>query len=248
MLYYKKDIDKIIGVQFMKTIEIKNKRIVKNKLIPFGFKHNSEGFSYSEFILDTQFELKLFVNKDFKLSTQLIETAVDYEYVLHLVPDAQGEFVGKVKSAYNSVLDKFIKNCCETDMFKSEQALEIIEYVRNTYQDELEYLWEKFPNNAIVRRKDNKCWYLILIKLSRRKLGFDSDEIVDIIDLRISTESVRETIDGKKYLSAYHMNKQHWFTLVLDGSVSTNEIFDRINESYALAKKQKKSKKSSSNK
>ena len=35
----------------------------------------------------------------------------------------------------------------------------------------------------------------------------------------------------------YHMNKRHWFTIRLDGSVPDDEIFNRINDSYKLALK-----------
>lgn len=226
----------------MKAIEIRHKRIVKEKLTPFGFEKSLQGYTYSETILNGQFELKLFVDTNDKLSSQLIETAFNDEYILHLVPDAQGEFVGKVKSAYNAILDRFTENCCETDIFQSEQAHAVIEYVRKTYNDELQHLWEKFPENAVFRRKDTQSWYGALLILSRRKLGFNSDEIVDIIDLRMRPERAAEMIDGKRYLAGYHMNKQHWFTIVLDGSVPTEEIFQRIDESYDLANKKTTSK------
>lgn len=230
----------------MKEVNLKHKRIVQDKLIPFGFESVGQGYSYSEIILNGEFELKLFVDSG-RLLSQLIETAVGDEYVLHLVPDAQGEFVGKVKAAYNAVLDRFIESCCETDIFQSKQAHSIIEYVRKTYGDELQYLWEKFPENAVFRRKDNNCWYGALLILSRRKLGFNSDEIVNIIDLRMQPESLAEMIDGKRYLAGYHMNKQNWFTIVLDGSVQTKEILQRIDESYRLANKTKKAKRGNEN-
>ena len=35
-------------------------------------------------------------------------------------------------------------------------------------------------------------------------------------------------------LSGYHMNKRHWNTVVLDGSIATTEIQAMIDESYAL--------------
>lgn len=225
----------------MKKITIKHRRVVQDKLIPFGFERTRQGFEYSEFILDGQFELKLFVKNDGTLYSRLVEAGFDDEYILHLVEGAEGEFVGRVKAAYDAVLDKFIQNCSETDIFQSEQAHAIIEYVRETYGDELEYLWEKFPENAVFRRKDTQSWYCALLILSRRKLGFDSDEIADIIDLRMRPESATEMIDGKKYLRGYHMNKQNWFTIVLDGSVPTEEIFRKIDESYLLACKNKKS-------
>lgn len=221
----------------MKEIKIKDKRIVQDNLIPFGFKRTEQGYSYSEQILNGQFELLLFVDNNGNLSSRLIETAFDDEYVLHLVPDAQGEFIGKVKAEYNAVLDRFTETCCETDIFQSKQAHAVIEYVRKTYGDELQHLWEKFPENAVFRRKDTQTWYAALLVLSRRKIGFDSDEIVDIIDLRVRPEDATEMIDGKKYLLGYHMNKKNWFTIVLDGTVDTEEIFRRIDDSYILANK-----------
>ncbi|MDE7439767.1 MAG: MmcQ/YjbR family DNA-binding protein [Clostridia bacterium] len=218
----------------MKEIELKHKRIIEDKLAPFGFKNGE----YSESIMNGQFVLMLMVSGG-KLFTKLLETAFGDEYVLHLVPDAQGEFVGEVKSAYNSVLDKFFENCCETEVFQSEQSHEIREYARKTYGDELEFLWEKFTDDAVLRRKDSGCWYAAILTVSRAKLGFDSDEKVEVIDLRMRPENA-DMVDGKRYLAGYHMNKKSWFTIVLDGSVPTEEIFEKIDESYRLAAKGKK--------
>ncbi len=218
----------------MREIELKNKRIVSDKLVPFGFKNGE----YSESILDGQFILKLFADEAGRLFSSLIESAFGDEYVLHLVPDAQGEFVGEVKSAYGSVLKRFIKNCCETEVFKSEQAREVIEYARKTYGDELEFLWEKFSDNAILRRKDTGSWYAVFLVLPRRKLGLDGDEKVEIIDLRMKHESA-DIIDGVKYFYGYHMNKKSWLTVILDGSVPTEEILKKTDESYHLAVKGK---------
>ena len=58
---------------------------------------------------------------------------------------------------------------------------------------------------------------------------------VEIIDLRIKPEDVEALLDGKKYFPGYHMNKRHWYTICLDGSVPIEEIFCRVDESFALA-------------
>ena len=97
-------------------------------------------------------------------------------------------------------------------------------------------MWQKFPNNAVVRRQDNQKWYVAILTVSRRKLGFDSDENAEIIDLRANPEEMTAIVDCINYLPGYHMNKKHWFTICLDGSVSTDEICQRIDKSYALAK------------
>lgn len=131
---------------------------------------------------------------------------------------------------------KIADNCFETKIFQSEYADKIIQYVREKYRHELEYLWQKFPENAIVRRSDNQKWYLALLTVEKNKLGLDGRGKTEIIDLRINPDELKNIADGKKYFLGYHMNKKHWVTICLDGSVDLQEIFDRIDASYALAK------------
>ncbi len=177
------------------------------------------------------------VSFDGKVSAEVIDKSTGEEYILHRVPSAAGSFVGQVKAEYEAVLDEISVKCFASEVFKSEQAKGVIAYVKDTYDDELEYLWQKFPDNAVVRRKDNQKWYAAILTVSRRKLGFDSDEMVEILDLRIKPENMESTVDNIKYFPGYHMNKKHWITVCLDGTVAMDEIFRRTDESYALAKK-----------
>ena len=83
--------------------------------------------------------------------------------------------------------------------------MQLIEYVRKQYGDELEYLWENFPENAVWRRKNNQKWYGAPLTVSRRKLGFSSDEVVEIIDLRGTPEELAAFVDGQRYFPGWHM-------------------------------------------
>jgi hypothetical protein len=73
----------------------------------------------------------------------------------------------------------------------------------------------------------------------KKKLGLQTDDMVDIIDLRVNPKEVDSLVDGKKYYSGYHMNKKHWVTICLDGSVPLDAVFCRIDESYVLAAEKK---------
>ena len=137
------------------------------------------------------------------------------------------------------MLSDISEHCFERDVFKSEGAKRVIRYAREKYGDELEYLWEKFPTNAVLRRKDNAKWYAALIVLPKSKLGMDDDGVTDILDLRMDTDRGDVAVDGRRYFPAYHMNKKTWFTVCLDGSVSLEEVFRRIDASYDLAGKKK---------
>jgi predicted DNA-binding protein (MmcQ/YjbR family) len=44
-------------------------------------------------------------------------------------------------------------------------------------------------------------------------------------------------------LPGYHMNKKHWNTIVVDGSVSTSKLKEWIDDSYSLVNGDKKKKK-----
>lgn len=207
------------------------------KLINFGFIAKQDTFEYETNILNGQFKIKVIAAKNGDVSTQVYDSETGDEYTLYKTDNVVGSFVGKVRTAVESVLTDISEKCFDLNIFKTEQAHRIIEYVRETYGDELEFLWPKFPDNAIWRRKDNKKWYGLVLTVARKKLGLKSEEIVEIIDLRIMPDKVESTVDGKKYFPGWHMNKKSWYTIILDNSVDTGELCRRIDESYRLAVK-----------
>lgn len=87
------------------------------------------------------------------------------------------------------------------------------------------------------RREDTRKWYGVLLAVPERKLGIASDGTAEIIDLRADPGVLAALVDGERYFPGYHMNKKHWLTIRLNGSVSAEEIFCRIDESYRLAVK-----------
>ena len=207
-------------------------------LTEYGFKEKDGVYGYSTRILDRQFELKVFVaKKSGEVTTEMIDLSTNEPYTLHLVNGVGGSFVGSVRAEYESVLAEIAERCFSRDVFKSELSHEVISFIRKTYGDEPEYLWKTFPSNAIWRRSDNRKWYGIIVKISERKLGLDSDKVIDAVDLRAAPEEIPALIDGNRYFPGYHMNKKNWITVRLDGSVPFDEICERIAISYDIAKK-----------
>lgn len=47
---------------------------------------------------------------------------------------------------------------------------------------------------------------------------------------------MEDFIDNARFFPGCHMNKKHWYTIILDGTVSMDEICRRVDESYLLAK------------
>lgn len=224
---------------FMNIIDeiFKRKKVNVSKLLAYGFSENGEGFYFNTILPSTNFKITIEITKKGLIKTSVIDTETAEPYTLHLNDGAAGSFVGVVRAEFEQILTDIAQKCFDTEVFKSKQAKEIIDYIRAKYGDELEFLWQKFPDNAVWRRKDNKKWYGALLIIPKSKLVNHSKEMVEIIDLRINPEQVKSTIDNKKYFAGWHMNKNNWFTIILDGSVSTSEICQRIDESYGLATK-----------
>ena len=215
----------------------KHLKAMPARLLSFGFAEHEAAYTYSAGLVDGQFTMRVTVGKEGKISAQVIENSSGESYVLHLIPGAGGAFVGQVRQEYERLLTQLAAACFEPDVFKSEDARRVIAYAREKYQHELEFLWPRFPQNAILRRQDNAKWYAALLTVPAQKLGLPGDAPIEILDLRGAPQDIAALVDNKKYFPGFHMNKKHWFTLCLDGSVAIEEIFRRLDESFALAKK-----------
>ena len=214
----------------MAEVKLKNKSVNFDKLKNFGFVSGS----YEKNICDNQFKLIITVAQDGKIFTKVEDNFSGEEYILHLVENSVGEYVGKVRLEYENFLNSFIESCCESNIFCGELTQKLIQYVRKNYGDELEFLWENLPDTAIWRRKDTKKWYGVLMVIPEKKLKLDSKKIVDVVNLRGDAEKL---IDGKKFFPAWHMNKKSWLTIRLDNSVEFEEICKLLDESYKMAVK-----------
>lgn len=120
----------------------------------------------------------------------------------------------------------------------------IIDYVKKKYKAVPEHLWRSYPDYIVFRHSDNNKWFGIIMDVDRSKLGLDGDERVDILDVKIGDPFLRDIlIQQPGYLPGYHMNKGSWITVLMDGTVSFEDVCGMIDEGYAAtaskAKKQK---------
>lgn len=211
------------------------RKVVISKLAGYGFKKSGSSYKYTQTLAASGFDMTVTINKSGAVSAKITDPDTG-EYTLHLT-NSTGSFVGKVREEYEKLLTDIAENCFERDAFRYDMTKRLIEYVREKYGRELEFLWEKYDDCAIWRRGDTNKWFAGVFAVSLRKLGLESDERAEIIDLRLPPEEMPALIDGKRYFGGWHMNKKHWYTIVLDGSVEFSELCRRIDVSYSLAVK-----------
>lgn len=214
----------------------KYKKINKKNLLKYGFTLHNNTFGYTAPIMNGDFNLNIQVKAPNIVGTLLTEAETEEPYTLHLTSET-GTFVGKVREEYEKILYDIAEKCFENDVFKTKQAKDIISYISDKYGGELEFLWEKTPDCAIARRLESKKWYIIFMVVKKDRFGFESGEEVEVINLHCPVGDVPELLQSRGIYPAYHMNKKHWISIILDETVPVVEIYKLLDKSYELAKK-----------
>ena len=121
---------------------------------------------------------------------------------------------------------------------------QLFQYVKNKYNAAPEYLWMRFPDYAVFRHADNGKWFGIVMNVSGEKLGIDSDDKVDILNVKLPDPLLAEMlIQQFGFFRGYHMSRGNWVSILLDGSVPFEEVCRWLEESYlTTASRQKKQK------
>lgn len=115
----------------------------------------------------------------------------------------------------------------------------ILRYAQQKYNAKPDFPWRKYPTYFVLRvnpaktTKQNK-WYALFMNISKRKLGLNSDENVDVLNLKCEPNLIGSFIDHKIYFPAYHMNKEHWISILLANVDCEQNIFNLLDMSYDL--------------
>lgn len=113
---------------------------------------------------------------------------------------------------------------------------DILKYVDENYNTEPEHLWTTFPNYEVLRHRRNKKWYAVIMDIPKNRIGLDGDKIVDVLDVKCEPDMIDVLLSQKGFFPGYHMNKKHWITIILDGTVADNEIYSLLDQSYEMTK------------
>ena len=120
----------------------------------------------------------------------------------------------------------------------------VFTYIKKKYSVQPEYPWRTDHESAVFRHGDNRKWFALVMNIQGEKAGRSGSGYVDVINLKIDDLFFRDMIIREEgIMPAYHMNKLHWVTVLLDGTVPDQRVFDLIDISFlatASAKKKEK--------
>lgn len=210
---------------------LSNYRVDRRKLLNYGFKECVGGYVLYIELMNGEFTLRCFFDGN-KLATKLLESDGE-EYVLFNVSDGVGEFVGELRAAAEEKIKDIKEKCFEFVDVKEK----VLAYVLDRYGTVPEYPWadEAAYADACTLKNGRGKWYGIIMTVPCEKLGLKSGGNLDVLNVKNSPSKVQELIDGKNVFAAYHMNKTHWLSVVLDANIPFEKVSELIDESFALA-------------
>ena len=118
---------------------------------------------------------------------------------------------------------------------------QFFEYCLDTYGTSPDYPFDGDFETAVLRHTDNRKWYAIVMRVSRRTFDFDSDEVIDVVNLKLPTEMFGSFGASDGVYTAYHMNKLHWISVLLPDAPDDVVQF-LVNVSFEATKKLNKRK------
>ena len=116
---------------------------------------------------------------------------------------------------------------------------EIEEYIRNQYGVLPEYPFEEDSLTAVFRHTDNKKWFAIVMRISKRRLNIDSDEEIDVMNVKAEPVVIGSFLMEGGFYPAYHMNKTHWITIAPDAEEEKVKLLIDMSLSLTATKRKK---------
>ena len=206
----------------------------QEKANAYGFVENGEIWTYSCQILQGDFFMTLSITPD-NVSFQVFDQETGDLYPQVHMESMTGSFVASVREACLEILYQIRKACFDVQDFICPQTKRIMAQVQEKYGNQLEYLWEKSPDTAVLRHEGNQKWYAVLMRIPWDKLDKGREGLVEAVNLK--HDQVADLLSKKGIYPVFHMNKRYWISLTLDGSLSDDEVLDLLEISWNLTLK-----------
>ncbi len=118
---------------------------------------------------------------------------------------------------------------------------QVFDYAKRQYGTTPDHPWADV--NAVLRHRDGNKWYGVVLEVGRDKLGLSGEGKVDVLNVKSEPLLVASLRTKEGFHPAYHMNKDKWISIRLDGSAPEEEIKRLIDLSYELTEVKRRNEK-----
>ena len=200
------------------------------------------GFSRTEAGLELKKELPgvglyaVFVIAGKSFEVNVFDADTDEEYLPFNVLDNSTGFVTGIREQVEDLVQEIKEKC----LLNSNMKLRLMEYCERKFGTEPEAPWEDSPDAYTFKTAKRNKWYALFMTIPYKSLGLVAKGALDVVNIKLPPEKVLDLIDRVHFYPAYHMNKKHWITIVLDKEVDEPLVQQLLEESYGLVEKLKK--------
>ncbi len=212
--------------------EIFQKSVIQfEKLASYGFQKKDNRYIISKTILEDTFRIDVEISESGMIGAHVFDLSFPEEYTNYRVISPTGKFVKKVKEEVELFLNDIKNHCTTTNYFVTNQANRITELIFQEYHDLPEFPWENAKEHGVFRNPLNQKWYGLIMYINQNRLD-QNDRMVEILNIKLPKEKIPILLKRKGFYPAYHMNKKNWITILLDDTISDQEILDYLKESH----------------
>ncbi|MDO5330146.1 MAG: MmcQ/YjbR family DNA-binding protein [Bacillota bacterium] len=204
-----------------------------NAIFEMGFHKEGDSYIYKEDIGDG-FILIVKMDKDCHFSSTVLDEFGE-PYAPYLSKRPHGDFVGRMKEEAEAIIgmaESYISYPEKEDPHKG--AIELIDKLLGIKP---EYPFsEEDSYTPVWRVKPNGKWFAVGLNVSYKKLEYEENGDVAVLLVKQDPGKIKSLVYHDGYAPAYHMNKTHWLSLLLDGRLSEQQLSEAILESHKLVK------------
>ena len=111
---------------------------------------------------------------------------------------------------------------------------ELKEHIFDAYSVEADHPFAMDDVTSVYRHSDNRKWFALTMRIPYRTLGISKDGDVDVLNIKCDPILIGSLRGRPGFYPAYHMNKDKWITILLDGSADSADIIPLLAMSYEL--------------
>lgn len=212
--------------------EIFKKSVIDySKLIAYGFKKENKLYLLSQNIHHNAFRVDIEITEKGIVQGKIIDLAINEEYTSFRIQNHTGEFVNTIREEFINILIDIRNNCTLQNYFLTKQANRLTNLIAKQFNDQPTFLWQKFPGDGVFKNPRNNKWYGLIMNINKSKITKGNEE-VEILNVKLDESEIKALLKRKGFYPAYHMNKNNWLTIILDDTLTDEEIMAYIIKSH----------------
>ncbi len=206
-------------------------KLIPDRLIAYGFTQVNDCLTWSRELPDE--DLKIVVEYDGAINGRIIDLSLNEEYTAFRVEGTTG-YSAQIRQKYIKLLTDIQDHCCKKQYFKMPQAQRIGDYILEAYGSAPEFLWPNIPSYAAFRQPGKKKWFAVMgsVPLSKVDREVKSAQPVEVINVKVDQDRIKDYLSQTGIYEAFHMNKQCWVSIILDDTLPDEAVQGMIDDSY----------------